>query len=391
MTTYDSDQIEAYLGDAAKTRLISRDEELSAAREIERTRRNLEAAVNSPQDRRRSREAIGEDRCAHAQGRSALKDAKTTGGQSQRHAAKIKRLERDYRNACHRLMLPNLRLVFSVVRKYGAGQGEFADLVQEGMLGLMRAVERYDCSRGHKFSTYAFWWIRQAVLRAKQRDCPLGHLTQTAAMKMRKIRLARAGLWLAHGRRPNVSQTAEQVEMSEKEVEKFDRLTRPLSSLNCPLRRDDSHEVAELVRDQREASPALRLDQELLRQRLGTILKELDFREREVICLRFGLTDGQPLSLHDIGRMMRLSRERIRQIEEDALRKLRQPNRAGQVAEFLDEPPAGLLRRAAELRQCVDDARHKHLHARLARQQRLKLSEQERKSCQTAKSNPDAA
>jgi RNA polymerase primary sigma factor len=301
------------------------------------------------------------------------------------------RLEQEYQRACHRLMLPNLRLVLSVVNRCSPSRDEVPDFVQEGVLGLMRAVEKFDRTRGCKFSTYAYWWVRTAVLQAKLRHRSPGHVSQRLAEKLRKVRLANVLLWQTKCRRPTLRQTARAAGMSEGSVEGLQRIRQSVFSLNHPQSQDDPRELGEIVPDYRQEDPSGLLDRDLLKQRIGALLQELDYRERQVICLRFGLEGGQPLSLRDTGRITRLSGERIRQIEENTMRKLRQPGRVARLVEFLEEPAPVLLAAAAELRTCAYDAL---LEQDRARETRLRLRKQfarEELPCQTKEHSPDAA
>jgi RNA polymerase primary sigma factor len=392
MTAKPLDQTGIYLGDVGQTRLMSADEEKAAAKAVDRARRRLEARMRfALRALGKAPKETGKNRDLRSRYHAAISAAGISTETAQRRSAQIALLEQEYQEACHRLMLPNIRLVLSIARQYGAGREELPDLVQEGSLGLMRAVEKFDYSRGYRFSTYAFWWIRQAILRAKLGHRRLCRITQTAAHKQRRIRIAKARLCQTERRQPTAQQTAEAVGMPENKVERLQNLRQLPLSLNRPYRKDDPHEPSELVRDHREEQPWRGLDQDALKQRLERLLQQLDPRESQVISLRFGLLGGQPLSLQDIGRLMRLSRERIRQIEDSALRKLRQPTRAGQLAEFLDEPAAVALRAAEELRNCSYDALLKQQQARESRLQRLNSRTEEDESCQTVKSSTDAA
>ena len=277
--------------------------------------------------------------------------ARETPRSLRRYVRDIRRLRREYQQACHKLVTPNLRWVVTIAKRYCRQPDQLLDLVQEGNLGLLRAVEKFDCTRGLRFSTYAIWWIRQKVTRAILDHGFSFRRTALMAQKQSRIWTATQQFLQRHCSRPSVEEMAASTLIQENEIEALQRIHIPPKSLYEPCPEDESSCLAEIIRDHRQDDPAGKIDQERLRHVVSRLLDGLDARERQVIGLRFGLANGVAWTLQRIGDLLRLSRERISQIEESALRKLRQPSRARQLAVFLGgEPPASLLRAIAALR-----------------------------------------
>jgi RNA polymerase primary sigma factor len=261
----------------------------------------------------------------------------------------VRRLRREYQQACHTLVTRNLRWVVAIAKRYCRQRDQLLDLIQEGNLGLLRAVEKFDCTRGLKFSTYAIWWIRQKISLAILNHGFSFRRTATMARKQNRIRTAMQQLQQSHGAPPSLEETAACTCIPEQEIESLQRIHIPPKSLYESCTEDKSSCLAEIIRERRQEDPAGKMDQERLHHVIGQLLDSLDAHERQVIGLRFGMAEGGPWTLQQIGDLLCLSRERIRQIEEIAIRKLRQPSRVGRLAGFLDEPPARLLRAAADL------------------------------------------
>lgn len=242
----------------------------------------------------------------------------------------------EYQQAKRELSEGNLRLVVSIAKKYRNRGLSFLDLIQEGNAGLMRAVDKFEYRRGFKFCTYATWWIRQAITRAVADQSRTIRIPVHMVETMSRVRNVSRQLLQQLGREPTIEETARKAKTTVEEARRVLAMSRYPISLDRPVGNSEDSQFGDLLPDGTAESPALGAAQEMLRGRINKVLKTLSYREREIIKLRYGLGDGYSYTLEEVGHIFKVTRERIRQIEAKAVRKLQQPSRSQELVGFLD-------------------------------------------------------
>jgi RNA polymerase nonessential primary-like sigma factor len=355
-----TDLVRLYLQEIGRVRLLGRDEEVAEAQRVQRYMALLELSSKAAEQGDAAMQPYvrlieTNDRLTSNLGHRpslerwateagiAVADLKPTLAEGKRRWAELaeksveelERIQAEGSRAKDHMIRANLRLVVSVAKKYQNRGLELLDLIQEGTLGLERAVEKFDPTKGYRFSTYAYWWIRQGITRAIATQSRTIRLPVHITEKLNKIKKAQRKISQEKGRTATIEDIATELDMTAPQVrEVLLRVPRAVS-LETKVGKERDTELGDLLPEE-SASPEELLMRESLHRDLQQLLTDLTSRERDVILMRFGLGNGQPYSLAEIGRALDLSRERVRQIEAKALQKLRQPKRRNRVRDYLE-------------------------------------------------------
>jgi len=301
-----NDPVRMYLKEIGKVALLTAQEEVSLAKRIEQG--------------------------VLATGRLENEGSKLPGAK----LGELKWLQRDGAIAKRHLVEANLRLVVSIAKRYVGRGMAFLDLIQEGNLGLIRAVEKFDYQKGFKFSTYATWWIRQAITRAIADQARTIRIPVHMVETINKLVRIQRQLLQDLGREPTAEEIAGLMELSPEKVREIQKISQEPVSLETPVGEEEDSHLGDFIEDSEAVVPLERASFRLLQEQLESVLHTLSGREKEVIRLRFGLVDGQPRTLEEVGKKFGVTRERIRQIESKTLSKLRHPSRSQKLRDYLE-------------------------------------------------------
>ena len=308
------DPVRMYLKEIGKVPLLNPDEEIVLAQAM----------------------AAGAEAKARLDELQEQREAGETPAVTPEEEAELRKAFKKGESAKQKLAEANLRLVVSIAKRY-VGRGMlFLDLIQEGNLGLIKAVEKFDYTKGYKFSTYATWWIRQAITRAIADQARTIRIPVHMVETINKVKKVSSQLLHEYGHDPSAEEIAERLEMPVKKVREIMRVAQEPVSLETPIGEEEDSHLGDFIPDDDAPVPAEAASQTLLKEQLADVLKTLTPREEKVLRLRFGLEDGRPRTLEEVGKEFNVTRERIRQIEAKALRKLRHPSRSKKLRDFLD-------------------------------------------------------
>jgi RNA polymerase primary sigma factor len=315
-----TDYVRMYMREIGKVPLLTAEQEVSLAERIQSGLRAQERLAELFE------EAGGEEK----------EDAARSAVRAHPEHASLQAAKRDGMDATQSLIKANLRLVVSIAKRYRSRPMQFLDLIQEGNLGLMRAVEKFDHTKGFKFSTYATWWIRQAITRAIADQARTIRIPVHMMETINKVGRVQRQMVQELGRDPGLDELAVRLEMSEEKVRECLRISEDVVSLEQPVGDEEDFSLSDVIEDKEAIVPADAAARTMLNEAVKDVLSQLSEREQEVIRLRFGLDDGQMRTLEEVGKEFGVTRERIRQIEAKTLAKLRHPIRSQRLRDYLD-------------------------------------------------------